>query len=246
MTETLISTVNNMFLQYIDNYESSPNSNPLDSYIRVPKGVLPSYYWNVAKTELLLGEDTDNFNFILPVNMPVNCYTTYKTTGKLLNNLMRSPIINCFRLEKNKAKYYGGRGILLNEDKELLFLAGWRHEMNISNIIELKEPVLYINEKIFLHSKDIINAFIIKKLIPGLHWLTFYAPYIDLPSFVGALPLTIIITNLNNFSLKLQGTHAGFEAELLAHEIIAQAMYKNLVTFENEEEEDLNNYGESE
>lgn len=114
-------------------------------------------------------EDVNNSSIIIPLY--VNTYSKDVSTFKfLLSNAFNSTTFNERLTELCTRKgdiYYGGKGIILDKNYNLLLLCTVRVDIPVNNINNLSyiSPIIYIDSRVF-SNKSFVNNGIVRYIVP--------------------------------------------------------------------------------
>lgn len=107
------------------------------------------------------------------IPMYVNTYNQLRRTADSIVNDFFSRVNFNQRLQKvttNKGEvYYGGKGIILDKDFNILFLCTIvcrRMEHGGRQVMSYYKPVIHVSPQVFLRGKGLVNKSILKKIIP--------------------------------------------------------------------------------
>lgn len=160
-----------------------------------------------AKINPLEGLDKNIvFKFSLYQNSNTeNCASSNTLINKMLSTNTNKVLTRC--IYKDEYEYYGGNGIILNKEFNILLLSVLKAEISKHNdIFKLiyKKPILYVSPLVFLEPKDSLNKIIINKIIP--YYVNNVTPYINYYPAINIKKLEnnckkadIIIKDCNNY-----------------------------------------------
>lgn len=117
-------------------------------------------------------KDTLDYKNVEDACIGINLYSvtvsTIKTSSSIINTINKyNDNSHLVKIDTAKGySYYGGKGIILDENWNVLMIAGYHVSLkeDCESII-IEEPVCYISPKVFI-SKDIISKYIINTIIP--------------------------------------------------------------------------------
>lgn len=98
----------------------------------------------------------------------VRCSMQRTSVNAILSNMFGISRQNLMKITTpENLVYYGGSGIIINGDNELLMLCGSLFEMdcNIHKIVPLN-PICYVSPKVFCNETDPVSKALVKKVIP--------------------------------------------------------------------------------
>lgn len=107
-----------------------------------------------------------------------NCASSTTLLNKMLSTDNNKVLTLC--IYKDEYEYYGGNGIILDKEFNILLLSVLKAEINKhDDIFKLvyKKPILYVSPLIFSEPKDPLNKIIINKIIP--YYVNNVTPYMN-------------------------------------------------------------------
>lgn len=126
---------------------------------------------HVVKGKLEFPYTTHTSKIVIP--MYVNTYNQPRRTADSIVNTFFSRVDFNQRLQKvttNKGEvYYGGKGIILDKDFNILFLCTIvckRMEHRGRQVMSYYKPMIHVSPQVFLRSEGLIDKSILKKIIP--------------------------------------------------------------------------------
>ena len=138
--------------------------------IEVPVFAKPAVE-SVISVKLQFPRATHTSKIVIP--MYVNTYNQQRRTADSIVNVFFSRVDFNQRLQKvttNKGEvYYGGRGIILDKDFNILLLCTIvckKIEYGDRQVMSYYKPIIHVSPQVFLRGEGLIDKTILKKIIP--------------------------------------------------------------------------------